>query len=103
MALAWRWRSAGWVNKQGPVSNVDLWIRLLQLIDFSTLTIRWVKVPSHTVVVLGGNSRADKLAEQGCLGSPIYHSLSVPDGLVFGLELPCASTHALSTGSPKVS
>ena len=47
---AFRWRRAGWVNKQGPVANVDLWIRLLSLVDGSTLSLRWVKVPTHTAI-----------------------------------------------------
>ena len=38
--------------KRSPVSNVDLGVRLLQLIDDFTLTLRWVKVPSHTVICL---------------------------------------------------
>ena len=27
------WRSNGWVTAQGPVTNVDLWIQLMELMD----------------------------------------------------------------------
>ena len=71
------------MNKYGLVSNLDLWVRLLQLIDDSTRTLRWVDVPSHTIVVITRNAQADRLAEQGHLCSLIYHSLSVLERLSF--------------------
>ena len=36
---AYKWRNMGWVNSQGPVANVDLWITLLRLIDDATMTL----------------------------------------------------------------
>ena len=78
VGAAWRWRPSGGVNQQGPVSNADLWMWLLHLVDNSSLAVRWIKVPSHFVVIIEGNSVADKLApEKGRMGSPVYHSLSV--------------------------
>ena len=63
--LAYRWLDMGWVNSQGPVANVDLCITLLCLIDDTTMSLRWVKVPSHTVLAMEGNHQADCLAEMG--------------------------------------
>ena len=69
---AFCWRRAGWVKKHGPMANVDLWIRRLNLVDQSTLTLRWINTPSHTVVVIEGNVKADLLADKGRLSSPLY-------------------------------
>ena len=86
---AYKLRSSGWVNKQGPVAHVDLWIRVLQLMDESSLMLSWIKVPRHTVAVIEGNRRADLLVDKGRLSSPLYQVLPVPERLVFSIELPC--------------
>ena len=85
---AFCWRIAGWVNKHGLVANVDLWIRQLNLVDKSTLILRWIKVPSHTVVVIEGNVKADSLADKGRWSSPLYHSLPMPDKPVISFRAP---------------
>ena len=66
---AFRWSSAGWVGKAGPVANVDLWIRLLHLLDSSALTLQWLKVPSHTKTYVRSTSGRgqEKLARLSCL------------------------------------
>ena len=67
---AMRWRANGWVSAQGPVTNVDLWIDLMQILDVSLAQFSWVKVPSHAGIP--GNDRADELALAGRLSSPLY-------------------------------
>ena len=85
--LAYKWHWSRWVNKQGPVATVDLLIRVLQLMDESSLTLRWIKVPGHTVVAIEGNRRANLLADKGRLSSPLYQVFSVPERLVYGATL----------------
>ena len=53
---AFKWRTAGWVGQSGPVCNVDLWIRALDLVDRVSATVKWIRVPSHTDIP--GNERA---------------------------------------------
>ena len=72
---AMRWRANGWVSPQGPVTNVDLWIDLMQVLDVSLAQFCWVKVPSHTDIA--GNDRADALASAGRLASPLYATVRV--------------------------
>ena len=87
---AFKWRTAGWVGQSGPVCNVDLWIRALDLVDRVSATVKWIRVPSHTDIP--GNERADVLAEEGRLSSPLYHVLSLPDRPVVCLKLPSNPT-----------
>ena len=73
---AFRWHTAGWVGQSGPVCNADLWIRALDLVDRVSATGQWLRVPitrvpSHTDIP--GNERADVLAEEGRVSSPLYH------------------------------
>ena len=104
---AFRWRAAGWVGQSGPVCNVDLWIQLLELVDTHThthsgypyTTIRWLRVPSHTDIP--GNERADGLAEEGRIGSPLYHVLSLPDRPVIDLDLPSTPTPRRAPAVPR--
>ena len=98
---AYRWRERGWVNKCGPVANVDLWIQLLSLIDSATMRLRWIKVPSHTVAVIAGNRHADHLAEVGRFSSPLYQVLSVPERPVISLELPFTPTPRRAQAVPR--
>ena len=74
---AFRWREAGSVGPSGPDCNVDLWMELLELVDTVSPTLRWLRVPSHTDIP--GNERADTLAEEGRVSSPLYLVLSLPD------------------------
>ena len=73
---ALKWRANSWVTAQGPVTNVDMWIRLMILIDQSKGHLAWIKVPSHTD--LQGNERADFLAEEGRKMSPLYKRTQNP-------------------------
>lgn len=46
VTLGWakRWRAKGWVLKSGEkAANIDLWIRLLDLLDKHKVEFRWVK------------------------------------------------------------
>ena len=42
-----------------------MWIsgKLLDLVDESTLPLRWLKVPGHMIVFIDGNEKIDWLAE----------------------------------------
>ena len=71
-----RWRASGWVTAQGPVTNVDLWIVLMDLLDSMRAVWEWIKVPSH--VDIPGNDKADALAEQGRPSSPLYCDVRRP-------------------------
>ena len=73
---AHKWRAWGWVTTWGPVTNVDLWSTLMTLLDSTLVVSDWIKVPSH--VAIQGNERADKLAEQGRLSSPLYLTIRHP-------------------------
>ena len=46
----------------------------------------FLRVPSHTAIP--GNERADALAEEGRVSSPLYQVLSLPERNVISLELP---------------
>ena len=85
-----RWRTAGWVGQSGLVCYVDLWIRALDLVDRVSATVKWIRVPSH--IDISCNERADVLAEEGKVSSPLYHVLSLPDRPVVCLELPSTPT-----------
>ena len=65
-----RWRANGWVTVHGPVTNVDLWIELMDLIDRSVALVEWIKVPSH--IGISTHNRADQLAEEGRKAYPLY-------------------------------
>ena len=68
-----RYRLNAWVSCTVTVSNVGLWIQLLELIGSSKTSFRWLKIPSHTG--LHGNKEvADQLANDGRLASPLYAS-----------------------------
>ena len=91
---AFRWRTAGWA-----VCNVDLWIRALDLVDKVSATLKWIRVPSHTGIP--GNERADVLAEEGRVSSPLYHVLSLPDRPIVSLELPATPTPRRALAVPR--
>ena len=97
--LAFRWRTAGWVGQSSPVCNVDLWIRVLDLVDRVSATVKWLRVPSHTDIP--GNERADVLAEEGRVSSPLCRVLPLPDRLVVSLELPSTPTPRRAPAVPR--
>ena len=97
--LAFRWPTAGWVPPSGPVCNVDLWIRALDLVDTVSATVKWIWVPSHTDIL--GNERADVLAEEGRVSLPLYHVLSLPDRPVVSLELSSTPTPRRALAVPR--
>ena len=88
------------MDPAGPICIVDLRITMLQLVDSVTPTIRWLCVPSHTAIP--GNERADALAEEGRVSSPLYQVLSLPERNVISLELPSTPTSPEGTCSPQV-
>ena len=54
-----RWKANGWRrNRKEKALNPDLWGRLLELLDYHDVQIRWVRGHSGNL----GNERADKLA-----------------------------------------
>ena len=89
----------GWVGQSGPVCNVDLWIKLLALVDEVSPILRWLRVPSHTDIE--GNEKADALAKEGIISSPIYHVLSLPDRPVINLELSFTPTPRRAPAVPR--
>ena len=66
-ALVWRAKSS--VTSKGLVSNVDLWVEVLQLLDSAIAIYQWIKVLSH--VRIPGLKRADELAEMGRKASSV--------------------------------
>ena len=87
---AFRWRTSGWVGQSGLVCNVDLWIKVLNLVDQVSAIVKWLHVPSHTDIP--GNEQTDVLAEEGRVSSPLYHIFSLLDRPIFSLELPSTPT-----------
>ena len=54
-----RWRKNGWMrNKKDPAVNVDLWERLLKLLEEHDVTFHWVKGHAQNPM----NNRCDALA-----------------------------------------
>lgn len=54
-----RWRQNGWMrNKKDPAVNVDLWERLLKLLEEHDVTFHWVKGHAQNPM----NNRCDALA-----------------------------------------
>ena len=59
--LGWvrKWQANGWMrNKKDPALNVDLWERLLELIEFHSVEFVWVKGHAENEF----NNRCDVLA-----------------------------------------
>ena len=60
-----KWRQNGWKrNKTEMASNVDLWIRLLTLLETHQVQFVWVKGHAANIE----NERCDTLARQAILG-----------------------------------
>ena len=58
--LGWlrSWQAAGWKRKGGPVMNVELWQRLLPLLQTHEVNFTWVKGHASNAY----NNRCDELA-----------------------------------------
>ena len=82
------WAESPWLKTWGKVG----WKSLVKL-GFKPNPpppMRWIRVPSHTNIP--GNERADRLAEEGRISSPLFHVLSLPERPVISLELPSTPT-----------
>lgn len=58
--LGWlrQWQRAGWKRKTGPVKNIELWERLLPLLQTHQVRFIWVKGHAENAY----NNRCDQLA-----------------------------------------
>ena len=58
--LGWleSWQQKGWKRKGGEIKNLDLWVRLVPLLDKHNVTFEWVKGHSDNEY----NNRCDALA-----------------------------------------
>ena len=58
--LGWleSWRKRDWKRKGGEVKNLDLWLKLIPLLDMHMVTFIWVKGHAENVY----NNRCDELA-----------------------------------------
>ena len=54
---AHQWQQNGWVGSRGPLTNVGLWVELLDILSYMGDRVQWVQVPSH--VGLEGNEIAN--------------------------------------------
>lgn len=62
VTLGWaqRWRANGWMRKEGPPENVDLWKKLMAALEVHEVEFRWVKGHAGNPE----NERCDELARQ---------------------------------------
>ena len=68
-----RWKANGWRrNRKDKALNPDLWGRLLELLDYHDVEVRWVRGHSGNP----GNERADELAVAASRGN----GLAVDEG-----------------------
>ncbi|HEY5320036.1 MAG TPA: RNase H family protein, partial [Galbitalea sp.] len=60
--LVWHWRDNGWLTKSShkPVTNQDLWERLLTALEAREIETTWERIPGHNGNVW--NELCDKLA-----------------------------------------
>jgi ribonuclease HI len=58
--LGWldSWQKRGWKRKGGEVKNLDLWMRLVSLLELHTVSFNWVKGHADNEY----NNRCDELA-----------------------------------------
>ena len=55
----YKWRANNWMrDKKEPAKNVDLWVRLVDLLEHHSVTLHWVKGHSDNPY----NNRCDQLA-----------------------------------------
>lgn len=105
--LGWalKWRAKGWMRKDKPVPNADLWIRLLDLCGLHQVQFEWVKGHAGNTE----NERCDRLSvnaskgkdlpidvgyENPFLSSPKVESSRPVDGLF--LEIRCEEEESSS-------
>ena len=56
-----KWKAQGWMrNKKDKVSNTDLWIRMVELLEIHDVFFHWVKGHANNVE----NERCDQLARE---------------------------------------
>ena len=65
-----KWQQNGWVGSSGLLTNVRLWVELLDTLSYMGDRVQWVQVPSH--VGLEGNEIANDLAIAGMYQSPLW-------------------------------
>ena len=65
-----KWRSQGWMGTNGPLSNVHMWVELLELIEELGPRLQWLWAPSH--VGLEGNEVANGLVVEGMCQIPLW-------------------------------
>ena len=90
----------GWTGSSGPVSNVEIWERLLHELSQPDKTIKWVKVPSYGT--LEGNNEADRLADIGRLSGPLHpilHTRSTLSDFSAPLFIPFKKARFAATSS----
>jgi len=70
IAKGWakRWQANSWMrNKTEPAKNSDLWKRLLNLCDQSSVDFKWIKGHANNP----GNEKCDQLAKQAAMSSDL--------------------------------
>jgi ribonuclease HI len=70
IAKGWakRWQANSWMrNKTEPAKNSDLWKRLLDLCDQSSVYFKWIKGHAN----IPGNERCDQLAKQAAMSNEL--------------------------------
>ena len=70
IAKGWakRWQANSWMrNKTEPAKNSDLWKRLLDLCDQSSVDFKWIKGHAN----IPGNERCDQLAKQAAMSNEL--------------------------------
>lgn len=70
IAKGWakRWQANSWMrNKTEPAKNSDLWQRLLDLCDQSSVDFKWIKGHAN----IPGNERCDQLAKQAAMSGDL--------------------------------
>jgi ribonuclease HI len=67
-----KWKENGWRrDRNKPVKNVDLWIKILNLAERHKITWVWVKGHDENVF----NNRCDKLAQEAINKQPLQEDL----------------------------
>ncbi|RZB33294.1 MAG: ribonuclease HI [Desulfobacteraceae bacterium Eth-SRB2] len=70
IAKGWakRWQANSWMrNKTEPAKNSDLWKRLLDLCEQSSVDFKWIKGHAN----IPGNERCDQLAKQAAMSNEL--------------------------------
>lgn len=65
----YKWKEQGWMRtKKDKAVNVDLWIRLLELLDIHDVRFIWVKGHASNAE----NNRCDELARTAAAGNTLF-------------------------------